>query len=151
MVDVQKRFLYGHLDSGEIQRDLTAVLEGVARFTQVSSLEIRQSLVRALQSGAWQIRGALSSETLPEERFHGIMYDAFSSKTSPALWSEDFLGAFFAHCADENALVSTYACTGNLKRSLKANGFTLSDRSGFQGKRSATLGRRGLFSFPPGP
>ncbi|HRO67309.1 MAG TPA: MnmC family methyltransferase [Pseudobdellovibrionaceae bacterium] len=151
LIRVLKGFLKGVLPEGEIRNDLESVLRGVAEKTGVSEGRIFQELRAALTEGRWEIRGAFGSDSIPEGRFHGIMYDAFSSKTSPALWSEEFLSHFFEVGAERDALVSTYACTGNLKRSLKKNGFLLDARSGFQGKRSATLGRRGAFISPRDP
>ncbi|MBX3039821.1 MAG: hypothetical protein KF789_03805 [Bdellovibrionaceae bacterium] len=145
---VLKAFLRGDLSDGEIKSDLENVLGGVSEKTGVSKDLLFQELGRALNEGRWDIRGAFGEDSVPEGRFHGIMYDAFSSKTSPLLWTEEFLSNFWGACANEDSLVSTYACTGNLKRSLKKSGFQLDARSGFQGKRSATLGRRGIFISP---
>jgi hypothetical protein len=73
-----------------------------------------------------------------------ICYDAFSSKTSPHLWEESFLQRFFQTLAAPISCVSTYACTGALKRSLKSNDFTLDLRHGFSGKRQCTFARKGF-------
>jgi tRNA U34 5-methylaminomethyl-2-thiouridine-forming methyltransferase MnmC len=90
----------------------------------------------------WKINGALNATTLPAEPYQVILYDAFSSKTNPELWSEDFLLGFLQKGAAPNAFFSTYACTGVLKRSLKSLGFEVQLREGFQGKRNSTLGIR---------
>jgi len=101
-------------------------------------------LKEAHEMKKWEIRGALSAKSKVGERFHCILYDAFSAKTSPDLWSEEFLTRFFAENTAPQSWVSTYACTGNLKRALKLNHFEVTLREGFHGKRNSTLGTRGL-------
>jgi len=70
---------------------------------------------------------------------NGILFDAFSSKTSPQLWTQDFLTKFFAEAADRPCFVSTYACMGNLKRALAANHFSVEYIKGFGKKRESTF------------
>lgn len=96
------------------------------------------------QAGSWLMAPALAKDTLPTEKYEIVLYDAFSSKTSPQLWSEEFLIEFLDRVMAAKSLFSTYACTGALKRSLKARQFELVIREGFHGKRNSTLGRRGF-------
>jgi hypothetical protein len=74
--------------------------------------------------------------------FEAILYDAFSSKTSPELWEEDFLKNFLKKAAAPKAWLSTYACKGNLKRALKAENFEVIQKPGFQGKRNSLFAIR---------
>lgn len=104
--------------------------------------QIRLWLQKAFESGSLRIRTALSPQVRFSRKFHVIFYDAFSSKTDPDLWSEEFLFNFWSEVAEANCLVSTYACTGALKRSLKKAGFALEIKEGFQSKRDRTLGVR---------
>lgn len=107
---------------------------------------LKSELLRARGTGAWVLSGRLGEAGEPPRgRFHGFMYDAFSSKTSPELWSEEALRGLLQRHGETDCLFSTYACTGNLKRSLRAEGFFLELREGFRGKRHSTLGRRGIF------
>jgi hypothetical protein len=99
-------------------------------------------LREAYELKKWEIRGALTADSPVGERFHCIFYDAFSSKTSPELWTEEFLRNFFLMTTAPQCWVSTYACTGNLKRALKQNHFTVTLREGFHGKRQSTLASR---------
>ena len=103
---------------------------------------IQMWLNEALEMKKWDVRGALKAGAKVGECFHCILYDAFSSKTSPDLWTEEFLSKFFAETTAPQCWVSTYACTGNLKRALKLNSFEVTLREGFQGKRNSTLGVR---------
>lgn len=104
-------------------------------------------LKEAYEMKKWEIRGALKADSRVGERFHCVLYDAFSAKTSPELWTEEFLTRFFAQNTAPQSWISTYACTGNLKRALKLNHFDVILREGFHGKRNSTLGTRGLLSL----
>ncbi len=79
---------------------------------------------------------ALERSTLFEQKFDGILYDAFSSKTSPLLWEEDFLAEFLDKAAKPKCFLATYACKGTLKRALKKNQFNIEDLLGFKSKRN---------------
>lgn len=149
LIQTFKDWLAGDRESFEAQtydgilRDLTAP-------GGPSGEDVCQALSLAAQEGRWHIRGRLGpGDEPPHGRFHGFMYDAFSSKTTPSLWSEEALRAILRDHGAEDCLFSTYACTGNLKRSLKAEGFELVLREGFRGKRYSTLGRRGIFHGQP--
>lgn len=75
------------------------------------------------------------------QTYSSIYFDAFSKKTSPALWTPEFLERLFSLSA-KNSFFSTYACTGFLKRSLSAQGFAVKKRAGFKGKRDSTFALR---------
>lgn len=78
-------------------------------------------------------------------KFHIICYDAFSQQTENRIWQENFLNEFLKEKAAVDCIVTTYACTGNLKRALAQNDFVLIKRPGFDGKRDSTLAVRGRF------
>lgn len=146
LVETLTRWLQGQGGDRETQLYSTLADE-IAKPFGLGGEALRQDLLDALRSGRWVVGEALGVDHAPPSgRFHGIMYDAFSSKTSPSLWSEEFLGQILENHCSSDCLFSTYACTGNLKRSLRKQGFTLDLREGFRGKRYSTLGRRGLFA-----
>jgi hypothetical protein len=103
-------------------------------------------LKKLYENKSFRIEGSLSKNTTPDCKAHCILYDAFSSKTSPELWQEEFLNYFLQNFCEPNCLFSTYACTGALKRALKNHEFEVVIREGFHGKRNSTLGRRGFTS-----
>lgn len=109
-------------------------------FQSPSKLQVKAWLAEALKIGNWQLQGALNEDFKVSRKYDVIFYDAFSSKTSPHLWQESFLSHFFSEICSSNSQVSTYACTGGLKRALKQNGFEIVIREGFQSKRNSTLG-----------
>jgi tRNA U34 5-methylaminomethyl-2-thiouridine-forming methyltransferase MnmC len=118
------------------------ILEGTSRVlvpgTHVPT-EVKTFLRSMIESGSWKLEGPLSSATKIEEPFGCICFDAFSSKTSPDLWSEEFLKTFLTQASDEPCVLSTYACTGTLKRALNHAGFALTIRAGFANKRDSTF------------
>lgn len=104
------------------------------------SIEDLKKRLRPLFTKESEIHGPLDSDFKLPDRYHGIMYDAFSSKTTPHLWDEDFLYRFLVEGAAEFSIFSTYACRGSLKRALQKSGFEVLIREGFQGKRNSTWG-----------
>jgi tRNA U34 5-methylaminomethyl-2-thiouridine-forming methyltransferase MnmC len=126
--------------------DLTSPLHSQV-LTQMApghELEVKAVLRALWKTEKWQVKGALERESFPKDPYEVVLYDAFSSKTNPELWSEEFLDLFLRKALASRGFFSTYACTGALKRSLKANGFQVELREGFHGKRNSTLGFREL-------
>lgn len=106
--------------------------------------EVKATLKTAfMDEGA--ICGAIDPETVFTENAHCILYDAFSSKTSPHLWEEAFLSRFLEQAALQNCIFGTYSAKGTLKRALRASGFQLEKRDGFKSKRGSTRAFRGTF------
>lgn len=101
--------------------------------------EIKIALLAALQNQSWSLASDLNEKTIPNDKFTVILYDAFSGKSTPELWSEEFLKRFLNQTSRPPCVFSTYACTGALKRSLKATGFQVQVRPGFSGKRDSTF------------
>lgn len=102
---------------------------------------IKKYLATAYEQGNWKLQGALEEASGPFPH-HGIMYDAFSKAVSPQLWHQDFMVGFLKDWAGTQVCLSTYSCTGNLKRALKEAGFTLDIRQGFKSKRNSTFAFR---------
>lgn len=103
--------------------------------------DLKKELFEIYLQGEWEIRGALDSSSLPSPKYQLILFDAFSGKTTPNLWTEDFLNVFLMKTVGSSlpAVFSTYACTGVLKRVLHQAGFKVEKRRGFLGKRNSTL------------
>lgn len=104
--------------------------------------EIRDALAKAAKNGEWLLRPALTRETTFEHKFECVAFDAFSSKSTPELWSRDFLDPFLQDACGTPCVLSTYACTGHLKRALADGGFKLEIREGYASKRDCTLAQR---------
>lgn len=117
------------------------IMEGL--FPEINSNdEVKGFLKSMLAQKKWQQRLALTSESLVDEKYSVILYDAFSSKTNPELWSFDFIDKLLKKHTQKKCVFSTYACRGELKRVLEGNGFTFVKRQGFKGKRDASMAFR---------
>ncbi len=120
----------------------------IHKLREISVLDLQNHLHLASKEGRWQILPALSSLSLRDWKqtkpfvVQGILYDAFSRKTSPELWSEEFLREFLQTVAAPEAAFATYACLAPLKNALRAEGFALQVRPGFLGKRNSSLAIR---------
>ena len=123
------------------------ILGRTAEQTAISAPEILTQLREMILSERWKIRPALTTSTGFNQKFQCICFDAFSSKTSPDLWTEEFLTDFFNKVAADSCVLATYACTGALKRTLRSAGFELTIRQGFSSKRDSTFAVRGLKSL----
>lgn len=141
-------WLHGDFRGTAIGQDLDVVAGSVAAATGTDGDALKDSLRSALKDGRWILLGALTPTDLPPGRYHALLYDIFSAKTAPDLWTEEFLLKFLDTCSETDTLFSTFACTGNLKRALRAKGYEVVQRDGFKGKRHSTLGRRGKFATP---
>lgn len=109
---------------------------------EISAEDIRQALANAVTEGQWLLRPAMELRTEFTEKFQGVAFDAFSSKSTPELWSREFLDHFLKTACDTPCVLSTYACTGHLKRALVEAGFNLEIREGYASKRDSTLATR---------
>lgn len=135
------RYLADDLPEGEILATYNEILTKMLVSLEASSISIEQ--VKSFLGDRLEVRGALDISTLPQEKYHGIYFDAFSKKTSPDLWTEVFLKDFFTQVTDSDlTAVGTYACTGVLKRCLKSLNFQLEAKLGFKAKRDATFATR---------
>lgn len=134
-------------DSAALPAEFHRTYDEIARRTAVhlavDADEIRSALAGLVREKRWRIEEALTTRTVFQVRFGCICFDAFSSKTTPDLWTEEFLKNFLAAAADERCVLSTYACTGALKRALRDAGFSLDIRMGFASKRDSTFAVRG--------
>lgn len=140
-----KSWLKGERLSEEVGDVYTQVLKYILKETSLSPEDVKKFLYGKYQSQHWALQGPLDHKSTFISKAHGVLFDAFSAKTTPELWSEEFLVDFFKKTTAENSLVSTYASRATLKRALKAADFLVETREGFKGKRNSTLGLKGLF------
>lgn len=136
-------WLHGKTDelSSEVVSTYEAVMQSLLQGTSLNKGQI-QDFLRPHYQNLDSIQGALSEDAEIPAQYDGIMYDAFSSKTSPHLWEETFLTRLLHVGAQKESLFTTYACRGSLKRALQNAGFEVVVREGFLGKRNSTLGVR---------
>lgn len=156
--ELRKQFSFWLANTPDLAPQFAAAYEQIldltAKYSDLSPELIKQTLSSYLSTGKWQLAEALTTATLGqyqqydhyqfETPFHCICFDAFSAKSSPELWSSEFLDGFLRVAAAPTCVFATYACTGNLKRSLSAAGFTVQVRPGFAKKRESTLAIRAV-------
>lgn len=141
-------FQWLHDKTGQVHPEIINTYDQVAahiiKGTSLTSQQLKSFLKKHFKN-LTDIKDALDPNVILPSQYHCILYDAFSSKTSPYLWEEEFIFHLLEHGAAEQCLLSTYACKGTLKRALKNASFEVFVREGFQGKRNSTLGKRGFF------
>ncbi len=115
-----------------------------AQYSNQEPQVIKTTLAELVRKGQWILHGPITHEVKTSHKISCFLFDAFSSKTSPELWTEEFITSFLKSTAAERAVLATYACTGTLKRGLQRNGFAVTIREGFAGKRESTFASRGM-------
>ena len=73
-----------------------------------------------------------------EAAYHAIYLDAFSPKTNPELWTDDYLRALAAAIAPGGSL-ATFTVSGTVRRALASAGLTVSKRQGPPGGKREML------------
>jgi len=114
------------------------ILNLVAGEVELMPLQVKDHLKELEAAGRWNLRGTLALDTRFDRHFNCVLFDAFSGGATPELWTEDFLDTLLMSCAAPQCVFSTYAATGNLRRSLAQHGFSVELRPGFAGKRQST-------------
>ncbi len=127
----------------ELEDVYDQIVTSIARLENLESTQIKKFLLNGFENQAFQIESALPTQNPWPWKFQSILYDAFSAKTDPSLWTEPHLIQFLNEFSDPNfCFFSTYAATGNLKRSLSQQGFTVQKQAGFGKKRESTFAYR---------
>ena len=139
------------VNSAEMVPSITAVYDRTLRFVGADRglhpNTLKNLLAEKYISQAWRIRGDLAREYSDVTPAHTMLFDAFSAKSTPELWDEEFLKRFFSLGMHEDGMISTYACRMSLKRALQQTQFQIRVREGFKSKRNSTLGVRGIFAI----
>ena len=71
------------------------------------------------------------------QEFDLIYFDAFAPSAQPELWTEDIFESMF-RALKPNGILVTYCAKGQVKRNMKAVGFTIERLPGPPGKREMT-------------
>lgn len=143
--DYLKQWLKGGGLSSEISSVYDQVLNFVLQGCDLAPQLVKKLLTEKLESHQWRLQGPLVAESHFMAKSHCVLFDAFSAKTTPDLWSEEFLLWFLDIATESDSIVSTYASRSALKRALKTAGFYVDVREGFKGKRNSTMAFKGRF------
>ncbi len=84
----------------------------------------------------------LDFQSATNDRFSILLYDAFSTKATPEVWSEDFLKTFLSNTSEQFCFFSSYAALNGLNRALESTGYLIDIHRGFKNKRNATWAYR---------
>jgi hypothetical protein len=132
-------FLSGKADTKGVYPQ---ILRAAAAAHDLPSNVLYQKLRELWGSRKWVIGVVTGTTSWRDDKFSCLFFDAFSNKSSPELWTEEFLSSFFTNFAGPRCVLRTYAATGTLKRALIAHGFKVSIFKGFARKRESTQGVR---------
>lgn len=119
------------------------VLQFISAHFNLSPADLRKYTQSKIDKGELKLFGPFPAELPKDFKYHGLLYDAFSNKMNPELWSEDFLKDIFERITAKDCVLSTYAATGAIKRALLSLGFQKKLRPGFSGKRDSSFYLRG--------
>ncbi|KGE13905.1 tRNA (5-methylaminomethyl-2-thiouridine)(34)-methyltransferase MnmD [Sphingobacterium deserti] len=100
-------------------RQYSAALKEGVEFSAAVSLKIAHEKLISFQS---------------HDTFDVLYFDAFAAIHQPEMWTDESLAHICSFLKPGGVFV-TYAITGNLKRSMKALGFTVEKAPGAPGKR----------------
>ena len=84
-----------------------------------------------------KIKGELQNEEMPQAFFDIVYYDAFGPRAQDEMWSKELFQKMYDSIKQGGFLV-TYCAKGQVKRDLKAVGFTIEPLPGPPGKREMT-------------
>ncbi len=119
------------------------ILSQIAEHFQMSPPILKSFAQEKWLTGLWTLNGELPHHSAPPNKFHALLYDAFSGQSDKDLWEEGKLNMFLKNYADPDlCFLSTYAATGNLTRALKSQGFFVEKKKGFGVKRESTWASR---------
>jgi tRNA U34 5-methylaminomethyl-2-thiouridine-forming methyltransferase MnmC len=76
--------------------------------------------------------------SLEDAAYDVIYFDAFAPKKQPELWNTEIFSKLYK-ATKPNGVLVTYSAAGQLKRDLKAAGFTIENPPGANGKREMTV------------
>ncbi len=76
-----------------------------------------------------------------QNQYHLVYYDAFSPDTQPELWTKEIFKSLYDAMFKGGVLV-TYSVKGDVKRALKAAGFSIEKLPGPAGKREILRARK---------
>lgn len=145
VLELKTCFLSWLYETDEISANMSAVYDqmvlSLVRDT-VLTLEQVKGYLRSLKM--FKILGEILPDYKSDMLFDGIFYDAFSAKTTPFLWEEEFLINFFKTSTKPKSFISTYSYRAELRKALKACGFDVVPRDALAGKRKSTLGLRNV-------
>jgi tRNA U34 5-methylaminomethyl-2-thiouridine-forming methyltransferase MnmC len=106
--------------------------------------DIKKLLQNMYHQKEWLILPTLDEETSLDqiEQINTFLFDAYSTKTDPQLWSPQFIRHLIQQTGAEKCVFTTYAANKNIKQALIGENFTLNSAKGFHYKKESTFATR---------
>ncbi len=119
------------------------VLILVSKKYGMSDGHLKREIAKLYRDEKFKIAGSvLDFQSATNDRFSILLYDAFSTKATPEVWSEDFLKTFLSNTSEQFCFFSSYAALNGLNRALESTGYLIDIHRGFKNKRNATWAYR---------
>ena len=83
----------------------------------------------------------ISEAILPESFFDLVYFDAFAPQFQPEMWTKEVFEKLWMSMK-EDAILTTYCCKGEVKRTLQSVGFSIEKLPGPKGKREMLRARK---------
>jgi tRNA U34 5-methylaminomethyl-2-thiouridine-forming methyltransferase MnmC len=109
-------------------------------YTTIHACEWGMPVALSNQFTILKIKNTLQ-DTVLENRYHLIYFDAFGPGVQPEMWTEEIFAKLYAVVESGGCLV-TYCAKGEVKRTLKRVGFTVESLPGPPGKREMVRARK---------
>jgi tRNA U34 5-methylaminomethyl-2-thiouridine-forming methyltransferase MnmC len=119
------------------------ILQRTAKSLNLPAGELYTQVQKALEENRLRLNGNFTQDSRNAQSFDVLCYDAFSKKTSPELWDENWMTEFFQR-GSKQSCISSYASNGSFKRALHKSGYQVEILEGFQGKRNRTWATKSL-------
>jgi tRNA U34 5-methylaminomethyl-2-thiouridine-forming methyltransferase MnmC len=116
---------------GELSEDSTL-------FTQLHEAEWETKTKINEQFTLLKTTQKLEYINLADEMYDVIYFDAFAPKKQPELWNKEIFMKLYT-ATTPGGVLTTYSAAGQLKRDLKAAGYTIENPPGANGKREMTV------------
>ncbi len=145
----KKEVMYTALEAFPLDESITNALN----YPALLNADAANDVFRNIHSSDWgrvitlsstfelkKIKGKVQDTEL-DQAFHLIYFDAFAPGVQPELWTKEIFDKMFAALLPGGILV-TYCAKGEVKRNMKAAGFTIEALQGPPGKREMTRAKR---------
>lgn len=123
------------------------ILDLVCSYLNLDTQSLMSYMRLLLESGSLELHGQVDTKLIVQpnksvQQSHCVLFDAFSPESSPLLWEVQLLDAIVVRLCAPSCRFVSYASRTVLKRVLVSNGFRLSKKPGFAGKRECTFATR---------
>jgi len=141
---------YTAIEAFPLEKEIYTALN----FSSVITGENVDAILNLIHTSAWNTpvelspdyvlvkrHDALENIVLETDKYDLVYFDAFAPEVQPELWTEDIFRKIYNAMANGGILV-TYCCKGDVKRAMKAAGFTIEKLHGPPGKREMLRGKK---------